>query len=461
MTTTLTNTVPGGPSVPTAERRPDPPDGNPLFFGLLFWFGLATSVELWWLGTPVAALVTAGDVMTATARVTGMVSGYVLLAQVLLMSRIGWLERGIGTHSLLAWHRRLGVALLVTVLTHLATSIAGYAAVRAVSPMAQAWAMLTSYQDMASAFLATGLLVVVGVLTIRAIRRAMPYELWHWLHRVSYGVVLLAYSHQFGYGQELIHGGFGWWYWTGLHVLVLSCLVWGRLLSPLALNLRHRLRVVGVAAESPDTVSIYVGGRHLERLRARSGQFFRWRFLTIGSWWQSHPFSLSTPPNRSWLRLTVRAVGQHTSDLRYLEPGVRVLVHGPSGVFTAEYRRRSRVLLIAWGSGIAPIRALLEELPAGAILIYRARSESDLVFHAELAELARRRATRVRYVLGRRDDPGPRRLATPAGIRQLVPDVRRRDIYLCGPFGAVAPVRDALRRLSVSRRQIHLDAFEF
>ncbi|HEX6077185.1 MAG TPA: ferredoxin reductase family protein [Micromonosporaceae bacterium] len=443
------------------ERRPEPSDGGPLLFSLLFWFGLATCVELCWLGTPVESLWTVGDAMTAASRLTGMVSGFVLLVQVLLQSRIGWLERGIGAHALLGWHRRLGWWMLAAVQAHLVTGVIGYAAVGGVPVLDQAWIMLTRYQQMGTAFAAAGLLVAVALLAIRGIRTALPYELWYWLHRTGYGVLLLAYGHQFEYGQELIHGGFGWWYWTGLHVLVLSFVVWGRGLRPLALNLRHRLRVAGVVPESQDTVSIYVTGRYLDRLGARGGQFFRWRFLTTGAWWQSHPFSLSAAPNGRWLRLTVRAVGQYTTDLHHLEPGVPVVVHGPSGVFTASRRRRSRALLIAWGSGIGPVRALVEELPPGAVLVYRARSRSDLVFHVELAELARDRVTRVHYVLGRRTDLGPRHLATPAGIRDLAPDVRRRDVYLCGPADAVRPVRDALRRLGVPRRQIHLDAFEF
>lgn len=443
------------------EPRPGPPDGGPLLFGLLFWSGLATCVELCWLGTPADSLLTMGDVVTAVSRLTGMASGFALLVQILLQSRIGWLERGLGPDVSLAWHRRLGVVLAVAVPVHLAAGVIGYAAVRNTPVLAQGWTMLVSYQDMASAFGAAGLMVAVACLAIRSVRRAMPYELWYWLHRTGYATLVLAYAHQFSYGQELVHGGFGWWYWVGLHVLVAGCVVWGRVIAPAVLNLRHRLRVVDVVAESRHTVSIYVAGDRLHRLRARGGQFFRWRFLTPGAWWQSHPFSLSATPNGRWLRLTVRAVGRHTADLRYLEPGVRVLVSGPSGVFTADHRHRPRALLIAWGSGIAPIRALAEELPPEAILVYRARSHADVVLHTELAELARYRGARIHYVLGHRTDPGPRYLAAPAGIRELAPDVRRRDVYLCGPPDAVRPVRDALRRLGVPPRQIHVDGFEF
>jgi ferredoxin-NADP reductase len=42
-----------------------------------------------------------------------------------------------------------------------------------------------------------------------------------------------------------------------------------------------------------------------------------------------------------------------------------------------------------------------------------------------------------------------------------VPDVGRRDVYLCGPAGLATAILAALRELRVPRRQIHLDPFEF
>ena len=46
-------------------------------------------------------------------------------------------------------------------------------------------------------------------------------------------------------------------------------------------------------------------------------------------------------------------------------------------------------------------------------------------------------------------------------MRELVPDITERDIYLCGPDGLVTQSLQVLRRLRVPRRQIHLDPFEF
>ena len=426
-----------------------------------FWLVIAISLALWWLNTPARSINDTSSLFLAIGRITGMVGGVVLLLQILTMSRVGWLERWIGAHDLIVWHRELGGYLLIMVLIHVAATIVGYAAGAQTPILAETWSMISSGFDMVTATVATALLVVVALMSIRMLRRRMSYEKWYHLHLTSYLVVVLGYGHQFSAGQEFVEPGFGRVFWNGLFVFVAGCLLWGRVVDPLRLNLKHRLRIVKVVPEAQDIVSLYIGGRRLDSLKVSAGQYFRWRFLTRGRWWQAHPFSLSAAPNGEWLRLTVKMVGDHTRGLRHLREGARVLAEGPSGVFTAARSVRLRALLIAGGSGIAPIRALLEDLPRGTIMIYRARNAGELVFREELEWLARERGAFVWFVLGGRDDPGPRNLFTPKGLQDLVPDVTRRDVFLCGPSGLVEASVKVLRRLRIPRRQIHLDPFEF
>ncbi|MER7456390.1 ferredoxin reductase family protein [Micromonospora sp. NPDC126480] len=445
----------GHPPVP--PRRG--PGGRRLLVALLA-LGLLASVLPWWLDTPAGSLKTTAATVTAAGRITGLVAGYLLLVQVLMMSRLPVLERWIGGEQLARWHRDVGATLLVAVLAHAALILVGYADLEGNPVLTEAGVLLRDYEDMVSAFAAAGLLVLIGFTSVRAIRRVLPYELWHFLHLASYLALLLGFGHQFSNGAQLFRPGPVRTLWIAMYVLVVAALLWGRVVAPLAFNLRHRLRVADVVAESPDTISIYLTGERLGELDLLGGQFFRWRFLTRGCWWQSHPFSVSAAANDRWLRLTVKVVGAHTRDLRDLDPGTRVWAEGPSGTFTAAHRVRDRALLIAGGSGITPIRAMLEELPPGSALIYRARTPADVLLHRELDWLAQARDVRIWYVIGSRHDPGPREVLSPDGLRRLVPDLAGRDVYLCGPPGLVAQSLAALRRAGVPRRQVHLATFE-
>src|SRR5947209_8769591 len=168
--------------------------------------------------------------------------------------------------------------------------------------------------------------------------------------------------------------------WGGMYAAVAAAILWYRFVTPVRQALRHQLRIESVRREAPDVVSVVVAGRHLDELRAEPGQFFRWRFLTRGRWWTSSPYSLSAPPRPDQLRITAKALGGHSRLLAALRPGTRVLAEGPYGALTAAVRRRRKVLLIAGGVGIAPLRALFEAIPAapGDLgLIYRVSRDKD------------------------------------------------------------------------------------
>jgi ferredoxin-NADP reductase len=318
--------------------------------------------------------------------------------------------------------------------------------------------------DVLMATVGLALLVGVGWLSARAVRRRLAYETWYYLHLYAYLAVLLAFAHQLAVGAQFTDDRIARVAWSGAHLAVAVCLLTFRVGGPLRLALRHRMRVAAVRREAPGVVSVYVTGRDLESLRAEAGQFFRWRFLTAGRWWQTHPFSLSAAPNGRFLRLTVKASGDHSGGLGRLRPGARVLAEGPCGAFTATSRRRRGVLLLAGGVGVAPLRALLEALPAGpgrVDLIYRASTPDEVLFPHELAGIARARRAIVHYLLGPRVGSHPAGQLAADRLRSLVPDLPGREVFICGPPGMVDVARRELHRAGVPRRRIHAERFDF
>jgi predicted ferric reductase len=402
-----------------------------------------------------------GDLLTSVARLTGLLSAYLALLQVLLLARIPALEHLVGFDRLSVWHRWNGHACIDLVLAHVVFSVWGYALLDRFSIPKEISTMLGGgiYPGMITATVGTVLLLGVVASSIVIVRRRLRYEWWHAVHLTAYAGIALAWFHQIPTGNELVLDHVAADYWKGLYLATIVFLVVFRLLVPLGASFRHRLRVADVVEEAPGVVSLRIEGRRLDRLSARAGQFFIWRFLAGGRWWTAHPFSLSRAPDGRSLRITVKALGDHSARVGDIPVGTRVVAEGPFGVFTEAARRREKVLLIAGGIGITPIRALMEEMGGEIVVLYRAVSDEDLVFRAELDPLAAERGIELHYVVGDHATEEGSRLLSPAQLRQLVPDIEDRDVFVCGPPAMTEAAVRNVRAAGVRRRHIHAERF--
>jgi predicted ferric reductase len=420
----------------------------------------AAIVFLWWHHGGISDVHDGSTLLTTAGRLSGLLGAASALAQVVLLARLPALERRVGFDRLTVWHRRNGKACLGLLLAHAVLVTAGYTLGDRISLPAEIARLVGGYPGVITALAALVILAGVVVTSLVAVRRRLRYETWWFVHLYAYLAIALAFSHQIATGTAFVGDAAARAYWTALYLGVLAVLVGCRLLWPVARSAWHGLRVERVVEEAPGVVSVEIGGRALGRLRARSGQFFLWRFLTRDRWWEAHPFSLSAAPDGRRLRITVKSVGDFTGRLAALHAGTRVVVEGPFGAFTTASRRRARVALIAGGVGITPIRALLEDMPGGPgdiEVIYRALSERDVILRGEIEQLAERRGTRVHYVLGDHREPTAGELLTAEHLRALVPDIAARDVYVCGPPAMADATRESLLAAAVPRRQIVME----
>jgi predicted ferric reductase len=400
-------------------------------------------------------------VVLSVSRLAALVGTYLSVIGIFLIARIPVVEKSIGHDQLVIWHRNLGPWSLYLIGAHFLLVVVGYAGQDQMSLAREIWRMLTDFAWMWWALAGLVLMVMAGVTSYKKARAKYSYETWWILHVFTYGAVASAFMHQIQNGQMFIAHPLNRVYWIGLYVLMAFSVIHWRFALPLARSMRHGLRVASVVQESPDVYSVIMKGRNLWRLGAEGGQFFEWRFLTRGHFLVAHPYSLSAAPTDSYLRITVKGLGDHSRSLAAVKVGTRVLIEGPYGVFRAGWTEKRRVVLIGGGIGVTPVRALLDEFKDSVKIdfIYRVSHEEDLALKAELDQIAAQSGgmTKIHYMVGsRREHP-----MDAAHLLSVVPGVRERDIYICGPKPLVWAVVEAAHDLGMSHDRVHHEEFEF
>ncbi|HET9073223.1 MAG TPA: ferredoxin reductase family protein [Solirubrobacteraceae bacterium] len=442
----------------TARRRPPVPlPWVPRAALGLASGGLALVIALTVADQPFSALSASGGLATFVGSLTGMIGAYLALLMLLLVSRIPVLERSVGQDRVLAWHQRLAPWPLTLLTFHAVAVTLGYAEATRTGVFAEIGPLISGYQGVLSATVALALMLTAGIASIRAIRTRLKRETWWVLHLYMYIALALSIAHVIALGPSFVNHPLTQTVWIAIWLLTAGTVLAYRVGLPLWRSYRHRLRVVEVRRETPDVVSIICEGRDLGQLPVAGGQFCFWRFLTREMWWQAHPYSLSSIPSESRLRLTVKAVGDHSTALAKLKPGTRVAFEGPYGAFRADARTQPGVLLLAAGIGVTSVRSLLEDLPARSapVVVLRASRRSELPLMKEIEELTARRGGQLVPLIGPRSTHNLDSLT----LCGLVPDLRQRDAYVCGPTGFVDNVTLALLDADVPPDAIHHEAY--
>jgi predicted ferric reductase len=419
--------------------------------------GLGITIGLAVTGESAGSLSAPGGIAIALGRLSGLLAAYAMVVVVLLVARVPPLERAIGQDRLVAWHRKLGPWPLYLLLAHAVLITVGYARQASDGVLHQFGQLLLTYSGVLAATVGSLFLFAAGITSYRLARRRMAYETWWSVHLYTYLALFLSFSHQIDTGASFVGHPVARFWWAALWLGTLSVVLAARVGLPVWRSLRHQVRVVDTRPEGPGVVSVVLRGRKLDQLPVAGGQFFQWRFLRRGLWWQAHPYSLSAAPSGDLLRITVKDLGDHSRGLAHLTPGTRVAIEGPYGAFTADTATRDRLLLVGAGVGTAPILALLQELPedADVAVILRASTPAELVLRDEVAHEVRRRRGRLVELIGSRAHV---RVDADA-LRDTVPDVHRREVYLCGPDALSHQLASELKRAGVPEPHIHFESF--
>ena len=206
----------------------------------------------------------------------------------------------------------------------------------------------------------------------------------------------------------------------------------------------------------------------------RAGQHYDVRLTASDGYQAQRSYSIASPPSRTGeVDLTIEKIGDGEVSPYFhgvVTVGDQVELRGPiGGYFVWEPALRGPLVLVAGGSGVVPLMAMLRERASAepkpaAVLLYSSRTYDDVIYRDELASLdAGDAGLRVIQTLTRSQPAGwagyDRRIDRPMLIEALAAAGPDPLVYICGPTLLVEAAANALVELGVPPAKVRTERF--
>jgi CDP-4-dehydro-6-deoxyglucose reductase len=228
-------------------------------------------------------------------------------------------------------------------------------------------------------------------------------------------------------------------------------------------------RIARLTLLAPDVMQVFLRLPAVEPLRFRPGQYVD--ILLDGG--KRRSFSIACPPHDSdLLELHVRRVAGGTFTDRLFQGsavGSLLRIEGPLGQFVYQEGGRP-VLMIAGGTGFAPLKAMLRHILEGGIarpvhLYWGARQPHDL-YEERLILSWQARYPQLRYTAvlseaAATQAPHQRLGWVHEAVLASHADLASFDVYAAGPPALIEVIRDTFPKRGVSEGHLFFDSFDY
>lgn len=191
------------------------------------------------------------------------------------------------------------------------------------------------------------------------------------------------------------------------------------------------------------------------------GQFVELSIPGVGE----APFGFaSSPLNSEFIELSIKRVGLVTEALHCLKAGSAVWIRGPFGnTFPVKEMEGSKILIIAGGLGLAPLRPLIlymfdrqnRDKYGDIQMLLAARSSGDFIYRREFKEWENVERTSITRTIDRPEEGWDGRVGFPhILVSEMDIDTANTYAVLCGPPIMIKFVSTKLVELGIPKEKI-------
>jgi predicted ferric reductase len=191
------------------------------------------------------------------------------------------------------------------------------------------------------------------------------------------------------------------------------------------------------------------------------GQFIFLKFEIGRVLSESHPFSITSSSDASDLSLGIKTLGDYTSMVYLLKPGITCFIEGPFGAFSYLKTESKRQIWAAGGIGITPFLSMARQMAIDknndykVDLYYVVKNANEAAFAEEIGEISRQNSNFKFYQHFSDKDSH-----VSAGlIVRNSNDIAEADILLCGPPAFMRSLREQFIKLGFRNDKIHSEEF--
>ena len=384
--------------------------------------------------------------------------------QFFLTGRFRRISAPYGIDVIYHFHRQISIIAFVFLVLHpLILLISSPLTITLFNPILAPWWATIGVAGLAA-------FAIIIITSLKRIPLGIRYETWRLSHAfLSVAAVAFSTAHILGVGyyvQEPLKRGL----WIALAFSWIIALSYIRIVKPIIM-LKHPYTVERVVQERGNTWTLILKPDGHEGMSFRPGQFVWAKIGKSPFAIREHPFSFSSSAMRKGdLEISIKELGDFTSQIGGVVPGTRVYLDGPHGTFTVDRHKANGYVFIAAGVGITPIMSILRTMEdrrdrRPLFLFYSSRGWEEVTFREQLKTLEQHLNLHTIHILTRESPEGwegEQGRINAEMIARYLPEGRvDYEYFVCGPEPMQKAIKRDLARLGLPLENVQSESFNF